>query len=199
MMRGAFCTATQAGGIDDEHRFRRREVSRGPGRGEAPAGRRCRQRLFGPARGARRLQGPVSLGGRRRQRLVRPARPRHHQPQRRLRGCPAHHLGDGPAAAGRCRHGLGRGLQHLAHDRGPRQVRRRRLSPRRPGAGQALRPPSGQGARLAGGDGRSHQGSGRRPHRSGVRDHGAHRRARRRRPAGRHRPRACSTSLRAPT
>ena len=54
------------------------------------------------------------------------------------------------AAARRCGHRLGRRLQHLAHDRATSiTVRRRRLPPRRPGAGQALRPPSGQGAGLA--------------------------------------------------
>ena len=41
-----------------------------------------------------------------------------------------------------------------------------------------------------GGDGRPHQGRRRRPHRRQLRDHGAHRRARRRGPAGRHRARA---------
>ena len=48
-------------------------------------------------------------------------------------------------------------------------------------------------------NGRPHQGRRRRPHRRPVRDHGAHRRARRRRPAGRDRPRPAATSRPAPT
>ena len=47
-------------------------------------------------------------------------------------------------------------------------------------AQQTLRSPAGKGTRARRGDGRSHQGRGGRPHRSGVRDHGPHRRPGRR-------------------
>ena len=92
------------------------------------AGRRHRQCLQRAARRAGRVPRDLPFRCRRGERLVRPAGPRHHQPERRLRGRAAHHLGERPAAAGGCRHRLGRRIQHLAHDRGPDPFRRRRAA-----------------------------------------------------------------------
>ena len=67
------------------------EISRGRREACAAADSGRDQRVLRAARRASRLRGRVSLGRGRRERLVRPARSRHHGARGRGRGCPAHH------------------------------------------------------------------------------------------------------------
>ena len=97
---------------------------------------------------AGRLQGLVSVRRRRRGQLPRHARSGHQQHGRCAHRHPAHHRCLRAAAAGGCRHRLGRGVQHRPHGQVLHQVRRRRSAHRGPGAVQALRPSSGQGNRV---------------------------------------------------
>ena len=117
------------------------------------------------------------------------SRPRHHQSQRRLRRRAPHRRRDRAAAARRRRHRLGRGFQHCAHDAELIRAGAGGHAPGGPGPGEALRSSSRQGAGRRRRDGRSHQGRRRRPERRFLRDHGAHRRARRRRAGCRDRTR----------
>ena len=168
-----------------------RPFSRRSGGRAAVAGARrdlCLSRNSGRTQ---RLQGDLPFRRRRRRRLARLARPRHQQPGRRADRRAAHHRRLHAAAAGRRRHRLRRiGVQHRAHRQVADKVRRRRDAHRGPGRCQALRASSRQGARFAAGDGRPHQGGRRRANRCGLRHHGAHRRARRRRTGRGNRPRA---------
>ena len=176
-------------GTDDDH-DPRREIPRRPEGREAPAGARRDQRLPRDPRQGLRLQGDLPLRRRRGRGLAGPARPRHLQPGRRAHRRAPHHRRLRPAAAGGRGHRLRRErLQRRAHREVAHQVRRGRDAHRGPGGRQALRPPARQGAGHAAGDGRPHQGRRRREDRPRLLHHGAHRRARRRGPGGRDRPR----------
>ena len=100
---------------------------------------------------------------------------------------------DGVAAPRRCRHRLRQRDQRRARRQTVRKGRRRRPLHRGPGLSEALRPHGRQGGRLARGMAREDQGGARRARRSGLRHHGAHRRAGRQRHRRRDRARATRT------
>ena len=137
-----------------------------------------------------RLPGDLSFGRRRRRRLARRARPRHQHARRRAHRRAPHHRRLRPAAAGRRRHRLRRvRLQHRAHGASLIKVGAAAMHIEDQVGAKRCGHRPGKEIVPQGGDGRSHQGRRRRAHRSGLRHHGAHRRARGRRAGRRDRPR----------
>ena len=150
---------------------------------------------------AHRLQGDLPVRRRRRRRIARPARPRHQHPRRRARPtCGASPTSTALPLLVDVDTGLGARVQHRAHRQVADQGRRRRActSKTRSAPSAAAIGPARSSCRSDEMVDRIKAAVDARTDPDFV-DHGAHRRARRRRPRRGDRPRAAPTSRPAPT